>query len=132
MKIVEKWAVSTEMFSVGEINTEEVKLTLRDVQLFDQLEDIDTKNDKQFTFRLFQIQHGEEVLDSLYFTVADAEDRILEIEHESMTDEELFEYLKGIGYDILFNDGTINSMVAGEMAANEGIKYDAKLNRWFW
>lgn len=131
MKVVEKWAVSKSMKSVGVIYSEEVELAVQRVCLYDRLGDIDEENDKQFIFRVYQVQYADKILEGFYLTVADAMEKMKEIESEAMTEEELFEYLEGVGYEIRFDDGSINHFVAGVMASNEGIGYDEKLERWF-
>lgn len=131
MKVVEKWAVSENITSFGEVLTGPFNLTIKDIGLHNCIESIDQKGDKQFAFRVFQIQYAEEILDGLYLTFEEAKQEIYKIAKEAMTVEELFDSLEEMGYDIRFDNGSINPMVAGEMAANEGIRYDDKLDRWF-
>lgn len=131
MKVVEKWAVSENITSFGEVLTGPFNLTIKDIGLHNRIESIDQKGDKQFAFRVFQIQYAEEILDSFYLTLEEAKQGIYEIAKEAMNEEELYDCLEDIGYDIRFDNGNINPIVAGEMAANEGIRYDEKLDRWF-
>lgn len=130
LKIVEKWAMSQNAVSEEDISSAMLILNYHDIQIFDDLEAIKKEHENQFLFRIFQIHYNEFVLDECYLTLAEAKEKMEEIENESMTEEELYDYLEEIGYNIRYDDDSIDPFVVGEMAANEGIRYDEKLNRW--
>lgn len=130
LKIVEKWAISQQAVSDGN-TTLEMLVVYNDIQIFDDFEAANKEHENHFLFRVFQIHNNELALDECYLTLAEAKERKVEIENETMDEEEVFEYLEEIGYNIRYDDGRIDTFVAGEMAANEGIRYDEKLDRWF-
>jgi hypothetical protein len=49
--------------------------------------------------------------------------------YEEFTYEEVVSYLEASGYDIRDDDGSVNPILFGEMAANEGFRADPNEER---
>ncbi|MFC7685780.1 hypothetical protein [Ureibacillus sp. GCM10028918] len=131
LKIVEKWAIREKTMDVDNTTVARLAFNYRDIQVFDNLEAAKKEHDNLFLFRIFQIHNYELALDECYLTLAEAKEKMVEIENESMEEEEVFEYLEEIGYNIRYDDGSFNTYVAIEMAVNERFRYHEILDRWF-